>query len=347
MKKYGKYIKITDEVLRYIEKILHKNLMWGTILSKFYGWTRGVFPFMAGALNISFPKILLSSGISNLLWGTGFFLLGYLLGESYEIVAQHLGAFITRGIVAGIVIAILFRYFKSEYHIFKSGFSLLMIGDILSVILFSLITQRIYGNKLSFHRLDTRIQNNIIDSPVIDQIMLWIDKIFGFWFIGLIGLIIIVYLYRKKLMYYLTVFVSSMLSTLLVFPIIKLLIQRTRPDTALVLLNDFSFPSGHAAVSLVVCLLLRYIVQGQLTAKRMRHTLLAVMICCSLVIGMNRIVLDVHRFTDVLGGFLLGFFILTTNILVWKIFFKTHIEQQKVLRKKSKKQLIDVLIVDN
>ncbi|MDR0650020.1 MAG: phosphatase PAP2 family protein [Candidatus Peribacteria bacterium] len=79
----------------------------------------------------------------------------------------------------------------------------------------------------------------------------------------------------------------------------------------------------------------------------MRHTLLVVMICCALLIGINRIVLDVHRFTDVLGGFLLGFFILTTNILIRKIFFKTHIEQQKVLKKKSKKQLIDVLIVDN
>jgi undecaprenyl-diphosphatase len=222
-----------------------------------------------------------------------------------------------------------------------------MIGNILSVILFSLITQRIYKNGFSFHRLDTRIQNNIIDSPLVDQIMIRIDKIFGFWFIGLTGLIIIVYLYRKKLMYYLTVFVSSMLSTLLVFPMIKVLTQRMRPSTALIPLNDFSFPSGHATVSLVVCLLRRYILQGQLKSKRMKHILLVIMICCALIVGLNRIVLDVHRFTDVLGGFLLGFFILTTNILVWKIFFKTHIEQKTIIKKRSKKQLIDALIVDN
>jgi membrane protein DedA with SNARE-associated domain len=75
LKKYGKYISITDDVLEYVKKILHKNLMWGTILSKFYGWTRGVFPFMAGSLKISFPKIVLYTGIGNLLWGIGFFLL--------------------------------------------------------------------------------------------------------------------------------------------------------------------------------------------------------------------------------------------------------------------------------
>jgi undecaprenyl-diphosphatase len=162
--------------------------------------------------------------------------------------------------------------------------------------------------------------------------------------IGLIGLVLIVYLYRKKLMYYLTVFVSSMLSTLLVFPLVKLVIQRSRPDTALVPLNDFSFPSGHATVSVVVCLLCRYVLQRQISKKWMRHTLLAVMIGCALCIGMNRIVLDVHRFTDVVGGFLLGFSILTTNILIWKIFFKTHIEQQKVVQKKAKRQIIDVLM---
>jgi membrane protein DedA with SNARE-associated domain len=57
--KYGKYIKITDTVLESVGKILHQNLAWGTILSKFYGRTRGIFPFMAGSLNTSFPKILL------------------------------------------------------------------------------------------------------------------------------------------------------------------------------------------------------------------------------------------------------------------------------------------------
>jgi hypothetical protein len=102
----------------------------------------------------------------------GFFVLGYLLGESYEIVAAHIGKFMTRGLISGIAIAVLFRYFKSEYHIFKPGFSLLMIGNIISVILFSLITQTIYKDKLSFVHLDTRIQNNIIDSPLVDKIML-------------------------------------------------------------------------------------------------------------------------------------------------------------------------------
>ncbi|MDR2191216.1 MAG: DedA family protein [Candidatus Peribacteria bacterium] len=79
LKKYGKYIKITDDVLESTEKILKKKLLGGMILSKFYGWTRGVFPFMAGVIRLPLPKIVLFTGISNMLWGAVFFLIGYCL----------------------------------------------------------------------------------------------------------------------------------------------------------------------------------------------------------------------------------------------------------------------------
>jgi membrane protein DedA with SNARE-associated domain len=86
---------ISDSVLESIEKILKKNLAMGTILSKFYARTRGVLPFMAGSLNISSSKVVLYTGISNFLRGSAFFFLGYCIGESYEIIAKHIGVFLT------------------------------------------------------------------------------------------------------------------------------------------------------------------------------------------------------------------------------------------------------------
>lgn len=344
LKKYGKYIMISDSVLESIEKILTKNLVMGTILSKFYAWTRGVLPFMAGSLKIKFSKILFYTGVTNLLWWVAFFLLGYFLGESYEAVAGRIGVFLTRGMIIGTAIAILFRYFKSEYNIFKKGFTFMTIGNIISIVLFSIIAQRLYLDKLSFVKLDVWIQNLMVKSPLVDTIMIRIDRIFDFWLIWLIGLAIIVYLYRKKLMYYLTVFVSSMLSALFFFPFIKMIIQRARPAEALIPLNDYSFPSGHATVSIVVCLLIWYVLQPDIKNKYGKIGFLILMIAATLLIGTSRIVLHVHRFTDVIGGFLLGFVILATNILVRKILFRTHLEQQKVLQKHSKKQLIDALI---
>ena len=68
-------------------------------------------------------------------------------------------------------------------------------------------------------------------------------------------------------MYYLTVFVSTMLSAMIAFPVIKVIIQRERPADALVTLNDFSFPSGHATMSLVFLLTLRYVMHTQIQSK--------------------------------------------------------------------------------
>jgi undecaprenyl-diphosphatase len=164
------------------------------------------------------------------------------------------------------------------------------------------------------------------------------------WFIGFGGLILLVYVYRKKLLYYFTVFVSSMLCTLLIFPLLKLLIQRARPPVVLVALHDFSFPSGHATVSIVFCLLCWYVFQEQIKRSWVKYSFLLLMVACAVLIGMSRLFLHLHWFTDVLAGFLLGFSILATNILVWKIIFKGHLEQQKVVKRNSKKQLIDILL---
>ncbi|MDR0369321.1 MAG: hypothetical protein LBH96_01990 [Candidatus Peribacteria bacterium] len=97
--------------------------------------------------------------------------------------AGRIGAFMTRGMILGIAIAVLFRYFKSEYNIFKKGFTFMTIGNIISIVSFSILSQRLYSDKLSFVRLDEWIQNLMITSPIVDTLMIRIDKIFDFWLI--------------------------------------------------------------------------------------------------------------------------------------------------------------------
>ena len=118
LKRYGKYVRISDETLEKIQQVVKKNLGLGTILLKF-GLTRGLLPFIAGSFKINFKKMFIYTGISSLLWVVSCVLLGYVLGTSYELVAAYVGKIITRGIIAGICSLVLFTYFKSEYNIFK------------------------------------------------------------------------------------------------------------------------------------------------------------------------------------------------------------------------------------
>jgi membrane protein DedA with SNARE-associated domain len=54
LQKYGKYILISNTVLENIQTMVHKNWRWGMILSEFHGWTRGLFPFIAGVSKVPF-----------------------------------------------------------------------------------------------------------------------------------------------------------------------------------------------------------------------------------------------------------------------------------------------------
>lgn len=94
--------------------------------------------------------------------------------------------------------------------------------------------------------------------------------------------------------------------------ILKLLISRPRPDPLLVnqvehLLKADSFPSGHVlgAVSLYGFLL--YIAFAQVKKGMLRKCVLGICILVILLMGLSRIYLGSHWFSDVLGAYLLGF----------------------------------------
>lgn len=92
--------------------------------------------------------------------------------------------------------------------------------------------------------------------------------------------------------------------------IAKTFVQRIRPEALLWIdpLNTYSFPSGHATLStalygfLAVCLYRRIRDKTVRWIPILAAALLVILICAS------RIVLNVHYFTDILGGILLGSF---------------------------------------
>jgi undecaprenyl-diphosphatase len=85
----------------------------------------------------------------------------------------------------------------------------------------------------------------------------------------------------------------------------KYWIARVRPDAEphLVIVKTSSFPSGHAASSMILYLTLAIV----LTAGTRWHRVAAASaITLSLLIGMSRIMLGVHWPSDVIGGWAFG-----------------------------------------
>lgn len=78
------------------------------------------------------------------------------------------------------------------------------------------------------------------------------------------------------------------------------------PDPLASAPSTYSFPSGHASVSLAVYGALGYIAARHVASRRARVAALAVAAALVALIGFSRLYLGVHFLTDVIAGFSLG-----------------------------------------
>lgn len=106
--------------------------------------------------------------------------------------------------------------------------------------------------------------------------------------------------------------------------ILKLIIKRDRPSILqLVKVNNYSYPSGHAMISMGVYGCLIYMILKTVKNKKLKSFLVSILSLLILIIGISRIYLGVHYFTDIVAGFTLSIIyliILDKVVSKWGIF---------------------------
>lgn len=125
----------------------------------------------------------------------------------------------------------------------------------------------------------------------------------------------VILLVRKE---YLTAggWVAALLGGGVLDGVLKQVFQRPRPtwDVPIITAHGFSFPSGHAMGSLVAYGMLAYLVWRELDHPRARVALAACTVVLVLLIGLTRMYLGVHYFSDVIAGYAAGTVWLTACI---------------------------------
>ncbi|MBM7417057.1 MULTISPECIES: DedA family protein [Nocardiaceae] len=76
-------------------------------LGRFVAFFRAVMPALAGMSRMPYPKFLAYNALGGLVWGTGFVVLGFVAGNSYEQVAKTVGRDAAIIVVAVVVIALI------------------------------------------------------------------------------------------------------------------------------------------------------------------------------------------------------------------------------------------------
>jgi undecaprenyl-diphosphatase len=132
------------------------------------------------------------------------------------------------------------------------------------------------------------------------------------------SLVIASYLFYKNYRLQSLLLLGAMGGDAVLVATFKTLVHSSRPLNELIIDSGYSFPSGHTIGTIVFCGLLAYFAWQHWKTTRPRALLIALAVSIALVVGFDRIYLNVHWFSDVLGGGLLGIFWLTLSIIIFK-----------------------------
>ena len=89
--------------------------------------------------------------------------------------------------------------------------------------------------------------------------------------------------------------------------VLKFIVQRPRPtDFKLIDESGYSFPSGHAMISVAFYGYLIFLIYKYIKNKIIKFLLISLLVILIIIIGVSRIYLGVHYTSDVLAGFLIS-----------------------------------------
>lgn len=154
----------------------------------------------------------------------------------------------------------------------------------------------------------------------------WFHDLGNTKFIFAIGIVLIMWLWFYKGNYY------GIFLVLLTYPggfllnqFIKRVVERPRPEVA-DQLTSFSFPSGHAMMSMLYLLTIAYFLLEGSVSKKKSTIICFVAIMLIFLIGLSRIAGSRHYATDVIAGWSLGY----TWFVLCVLWYETRKSQSKI-----------------
>lgn len=154
--------------------------------------------------------------------------------------------------------------------------------------------------------VDTSLYNLIIKlmSTNTTTIMKFISYLGSATVLIILTFIFLIILKNKRDSKYIAV---NLILVFLLNRFLKLIIARPRPEILRLVQEDgYSFPSGHSMVSMGFYGFLIYLIFKNIQSKKLKYPLIIFLSILILLIGISRIYLGVHYFTDVIGGFIIA-----------------------------------------
>lgn len=141
----------------------------------------------------------------------------------------------------------------------------------------------------------------------LDKVMIWLTDVGSAYIYGVLAVMVLAILALRKRWNEFGALLLSLAGAGFLNFLLKNLFERARPDMFRVISESgYSFPSGHAMVSLCFYGMLAIIISRYISSLAGRLLLLIFTFVLVILIGISRIYLGVHYPTDVLAGYTAG-----------------------------------------
>jgi len=158
-----------------------------------------------------------------------------------------------------------------------------------------------------------------IQSDSITEIAKVIHYVFSTTPLVAITLSVAAYLFYRRHRNDALFLVAATLGVLLIVSVVKWAIHSPRPLNWIIQVSGFSYPSGHIVNTVVLLGALTYLIWQHFKSRNVKILSGILFVLISLLVGFDRIYLNVHWFSDVLGAYSLGIFWLTFCILAFRL----------------------------
>ncbi len=187
------------------------------------------------------------------------------------------------------------------------------IGALVLLFLFAELSEEVFKNESASLDKNVGLWSHSFSNPALDFIFNFFTLMGGIPGITALTILTFAVLVLHKNYFSAWILALAVGGGVAINQVLKLLFHRTRPDLWDIYgrPTTYSFPSGHATVSLCYFGILAWLGYRVLERPLARAGWLILMLLFPLLIGLSRIYLGVHYFTDIIGGYLAaGFWLL-------------------------------------
>jgi undecaprenyl-diphosphatase len=174
---------------------------------------------------------------------------------------------------------------------------------------FSEIAEEITESDVLVLAIDTQLASTLHAqaTPTSTSLYLFISW-FGSQGVWLFGILIGLYFFVRRYWLKLTFWIITLVGGSLLNGLLKNFFGRARPSFVdpYVIEQNFSFPSAHSMMSLILYGLIAYLLWREIRDRPTRYIIVFNAVLFIVLIGISRMALGVHYLSDVLGGFSAG-----------------------------------------